>query len=237
MAKTDEPDFEDQIKLAQSESVTQAFAKNHSADGLADIGIDAIDTTEAFLKRFYQEDPPDQLLACVAGCTFCCHQYVGLSMPELAILTKYINTNFSAEQKRDLIAHLSETLNATSGMSQFERAASRIDCPLLDPASRQCTIYSARPLTCRAMHSLDRDACEMDDATPGKNHAIPQYESHKGIVRSVAIGLQLGIAESGIEPKEMELASALLKALSEPEAIEDWIKDQTEFDEAMVPEA
>ena len=56
MAKTDEPDFEDQIKLAQSESVTQAFAKNHSADGLADIGIDAIDTTEAFLKRFYQED-------------------------------------------------------------------------------------------------------------------------------------------------------------------------------------
>lgn len=236
MAKIDEPSFESAIKQAQKDSVAKAFADTPTADGLSDIGIDAIDSAETFLKRFYEEDPPEQPLACIAGCTFCCHQYVGLSMPELAILTKYIGANFAEAERAALIKRLKELVGKTKDLSQFERAASKIDCPLLDQKSRQCTVYAARPLTCRGMHSLDRDACEADDATPGKNHPIPQYEAHKGIVHAVAIGMQLGIAEGHIEPKELELASALLLALTAPNAIEDWIKDETLFDGALVPE-
>ena len=229
------PSFENDIKQAQKDSVATAFAENPSAAGLADIGIDAIEATETFLERFYQEDPPEQPLACAAGCTFCCHQYVGLSMPELAILMKFIHTNFKDTQIIELIGQLNEVVSTTKGMSRFERAASKIDCPLLDKVTRQCQAYTARPLTCRGMHSLDRNACEQDDATPGKNHPIPQFESHKGIVRAVAIGLQLGIAESEIEPKELELASALLVALTGPQAIDQWIQDQSEFDNTLVP--
>jgi Fe-S-cluster containining protein len=235
MAKTDDPKFESELKQAQKDSVAAAFAKNPSASGLADIGIDAIEATETFLKRFYQEKPPEQPLACAVGCTFCCHQYVGLSMPELAILTKFIQSNFKAAQITRLIGRLNEVASATKGMGQFERAASKIDCPLLDQTSRQCSIYATRPLTCRGMHSLDRDACEADDATPGQNHPIPQYESHKSIVQSIAIGLQLGLAENDIEPEELELTSALLQALTGPGAIDHWIKDQKEFENTVVP--
>jgi len=157
-------------------------------------------------------------------------------MPELAILTKFIKSNFKAGQIVTLIARLNDVVGETKDMSRFERAASKIDCPLLNQSTRQCSVYAARPLTCRGMHSLDRAACEADDATPGQNHPIPQYQSHKAIIQSVAIGLQLGLADNDIVPKELELASALLLALTGPEAIEDWIKDQTEFDTALVPE-
>jgi len=235
MAKIDDPSFESELKQAQKDSVRDAFAKTPSADGLADIGIDAIDTAETFLKQFYEEDPPEQPLACAAGCTFCCHQYVGLSMPELAILTKFIRSNFKDAQIEVLKNRLAEVLEKTKDMSRFERTASKIDCPLLDQSTRQCSVYTERPLTYRAMHSLDRDACEADDATPGKNHPIPQYQSHKVLIQSIAIGLQLGLADNDIEPKELELTSALLLTLSKAEAIDGWIEDQAEFDGTVVP--
>jgi len=233
---SDLPGYEDDLKLAQKDSAAKAFAENPSPDGLADIGIDALDAAEALLNRFYQEEKPDQQLACQAGCTFCCHQYVGISMAELAIVAKYVETNFDKSGQQQLRDRLSETIEATAGMNQFERAASRIDCPLLNETSRQCTIYAARPLTCRGMHSLDRDACEKDDATPGKNHPIPQFEDHKNITRSIAIGLHLGIAENNLEIKELELGRTLLIALTEKDAIERWIKGEAVFEDAVVPE-
>ena len=232
----DKTKFEDELKQAQKDSVAEAFEQNFSRDGLADIGIDALESVETLLKRFYEIEKPDQPLACAAGCTFCCHQYVGLSMPELAVVVKYIQANFDADQQQHLLDHLSETINATTGMGQFERAASGIDCPLLDSDTRQCSVYAARPLTCRGMHSLDREACEQDDASPGKNHPIPQYESHKSIVRAIAIGLHLGIAEKNIASNELELANALLLALTSPDAIEQWIKGDDVFQSAVAPE-
>ncbi|MBT3917622.1 MAG: YkgJ family cysteine cluster protein [Rhodospirillaceae bacterium] len=233
---SDLPGFEDELKLAQKDSVAKAFAENPSPDGLADIGIDALDAVENLLKRFYDEEKPDQPLACQAGCTFCCHQYVGISAAELAIVTKYVETNFDAADQLQLRDRLGKTLEATAGMNQFERAASRIDCPLLDETTRHCTIYTARPLTCRGMHSLDREACEKDDATPGQNHPIPQFEDHKSITRSIAIGLHLGIAENDLEAKELELGRALLIALSGKDAIKRWINGEAVFADAVVPE-
>ncbi len=232
----DKTSFEDDLKLAQKDSVAEAYLKNPTPDGLADIGIDALATAETLLNRFYQDEKPDQALACVAGCTFCCHQYVGVSMPELAILAKYIETNFDTAGQQRLLDRLSDVVKETVSMSQYVRAASRLDCPLLDPDLRHCTAYAARPLTCRGMHSLDRDACEKDDATPGKKNPIPQYEDHKSITRSIAIGLHLGIAENKLEPQELELGSALLQILTNPDAIERWIKGEKIFEDAAVPE-
>ena len=44
MAKIDEPSFESAMKQAQKDSVAKAFADTPTADGLSDIGIDAIDS-------------------------------------------------------------------------------------------------------------------------------------------------------------------------------------------------
>ena len=142
---SDKPNFESDLKQAQKDSVAKTFASHPTGDGLADIGIDALETVETLLKRFYEQEKPDQPLACAAGCTFCCHQYVGLSMPELAILTKFIQSNFDDAQVTNLISRLNDVVGKTKGMGRFERAASKIDCPLLAQESRKCSIYTARP--------------------------------------------------------------------------------------------
>ena len=165
------PEFEDRLKLAQKDDVAKAYAARPSPDGLSDIGLDALQTADALLQRFYDEERPEQGLACAQGCTFCCHQYVGLSVPELAILAKYIEANFSDQDRRSLAWRLDRVCQATRGMGRLARSSSNIDCPLLEPETRRCAAYAARPLTCRGMHSLSREACAAADAAPGSGRA------------------------------------------------------------------
>ena len=231
----DRPAFEDQLKLAQKESVACELAKSPTVDRLTDIGIDAMETVDTLVKRFYATGPSEGQPACTEGCTFCCHQYVGLTVPELAVLAKYITSNFSSAEKRDLKVRLSKVVHATRGMKRFERAVAKLDCPLLGENTRRCTVYAARPLTCRGMHSLSRAACEANDTAPGKIEPIPQYAAHKSIVRSISVGMQLALAEHGAAVSELELAEALRLVLAEPELFERWMNGERVFDSAHMP--
>ncbi len=130
---------------------------------------------------------------------------------------------------------LKSVRTATAGLPRFERAVAGVDCPLLDPDTRMCSVYAARPLTCRGMHSLSREACEADDAAPGKGDPIPQYESHKGITRSIAIGQQLALMERGWPVAELELGTALILALDDPSSFERWLAGENPFETAEMP--
>ena len=203
-------DFENQLKLAQKDDAAKAFAARPSPEGLSDIGLDAL------LNRFYEDENPGQGLACTKGCTFCCHQYVGISLPELVILAKFITSNFSDDERQSLIRRIDEVIAKTRGMDWLDRSSTNIDCPLLDPETRRCQAYAARPLTCRGMHSLSREACEAAHEAPGTGLTLPQYEAHKRILRSLAIGLQLGLDKQGAEVAELDMAAALKLVLDDP---------------------
>jgi len=224
------------LKLTQKESVALELAKSLSVDRLTDIGIDAMETVDTLVNRFYATGPSEGQPACTAGCTFCCHQYVGLTVPELAVLAKYISSNFSSAQRHELKVRLSKVVDATQGMKCFERAVASVDCPLLGENTRRCTVYAARPLTCRGMHSLSRAACEANDPAPGKMGPIPQYASHKSIVRSISVGMQLALAEHGVTVSELEMVEALRLVLAEPKLIERWMNGEPVFDSARMPE-
>lgn len=233
----DGPPFENILKQTQKDQTARAFAAHPTPEGLLNIGIEALEAAEFHLKRFHDGDQAEAPLACARGCTFCCHQYVGLSVPELAVLAKFITSRMNRAGQTRLLARLSEVALATLGMGHFERASSHIDCPLLDPESRRCTVYVARPLTCRGMHSLSREACEEDDVAPGRTRPIPQYASHKAVTRSIAIGLQLGLAERGAQVSELELTAALRQVLERPEMFQRWIGGEAIFKGVVVPPA
>lgn len=230
-------EFEDHLKAAQVAAVAETLGDNPNRNRLADIGIDALNAAEVFLRRFYDTRPADGPPACAAGCTYCCHQYVGVSVPELAALTKFIRARMSDAEIDGLSARLTEVGERTEGMKRFERAVAGLDCPLLNAETRQCTVYEARPLTCRGMHSLSVAACEANDAAPDREVAIPQYESHKGVTRSIAIGVQLGLKEAGHEVEELELTAALRIALTVPDAFERWLAGDNVFADCTVPPA
>jgi hypothetical protein len=108
-----------------------------AVDALAS-GRAALAIAEAGLER--TAPPPG--LACRAGCAFCC------------ILPGADGGTVTEAEARRLHGALA-ALPPPEGPPWHAEA-----CPALDPATRTCRAYEARPLICRAYVSTSADACE-----------------------------------------------------------------------------
>lgn len=95
--------------------------------------------------------------ACAAGCGWCCHQQVGVSVPEAVAIAAHIVSLPQAERQA-LTERIAETDQRTRGLSTGERARARIACAFLG-ADGRCMIYPVRPLRCRGLYSIDVDFC------------------------------------------------------------------------------
>ncbi len=93
--------------------------------------------------------PPDAVrnAACAQGCAFCCI----LSGGEGGVITEY-----EAEQ---LYAAVTPLAGEPDGRDWHPQA-----CPALDPQTRSCRAYEARPMICRSFLSTDASACERNAA-------------------------------------------------------------------------
>ncbi|MDX8350824.1 YkgJ family cysteine cluster protein [Cognatiyoonia sp. IB215182] len=106
--------------------------------------------------------PPDAVrkAACKEGCAFCCI----LSGGEGGVIT-----GFEAAQ---LHAALSPLAGQPDGRDWHPQA-----CPALDPESRACRAYEARPMICRSFLSTDAAACEAN-ANGGTEQGAGLLGSH-----------------------------------------------------------
>ncbi|MHA6347408.1 YkgJ family cysteine cluster protein [Roseivivax sp. CAU 1761] len=93
---------------------------------------------------------PAARAACSAGCAFCCI----LAGRDGAVITE--------AEARALHAALAPQASAPDGRLWHPRA-----CPALDPATRTCRAYAARPMICRTYLSDDPEACrEVSEGRP-----------------------------------------------------------------------
>ncbi|SFD81048.1 YkgJ family cysteine cluster protein [Roseivivax sediminis] len=85
---------------------------------------------------------PVRTAACAPGCAFCCI----LAGDEGAVILE--------AEARHLHAALAPLAGAPDGRAWSSRA-----CPALDPDTRMCRAYDARPMICRTYLSPDSEAC------------------------------------------------------------------------------
>ena len=100
--------------------------------------------------------PPDVVknAACTQGCAFCCI----LSGGEGGVIT-----GFEAQQLHAAVAPLKDQ---PDGRDWHPNA-----CPALDPETRSCRAYDARPMICRSFLSMDARACERNAAGEAEHGA------------------------------------------------------------------
>lgn len=106
----------------------------HLADGTAATGI----ATVALAGT-----PRPKGLDCAQGCAFCC------------ILTGDDGGTMTEAEARALHRALSPLAGAPDGRGWHPHA-----CPALDPESRTCRAYDARPMICRSYVSTNVSACQ-----------------------------------------------------------------------------
>ena len=143
-----------------------------------------------------QEQCPDQV-KCVRGCDDCCHALFDLSLVEAMYLNREFNRRFEGtldrqqmldradEAERKQHKHIRKAHKAREKGEKDETllkelAKVRIRCPLLGEES-VCTMYEARPLTCR-LYGIpmsiagETHSCGLSGFEPGKPYPTVQVE-------------------------------------------------------------
>jgi Fe-S-cluster containining protein len=178
-------------------------------------------------RRYHLElIPTPQAIACHAGCHWCCHMKVSLTVPEIFAVAEYLKSSVSAETRERIQARVAELSQDERIFSADAKVAARIPCALLSEQGA-CLVYPARPLACRGYNSLDAESCRrsLDDD-------LEIVEWNEPLVRdsaAVALGLLAGIEAAHLPAELLELTAGLHIALSDPTALERWFAGEAVF--------
>ncbi len=227
-------DPEEKIADAARRLVIKALRRGYTIETLNNIFASSVSLAGGVLAAVRRVKGASKPAACRAGCNYCCHLQVEISVPELLSLVSYVNENFSPEEMEALKARVHEAELQTRGMNSYERLFARVLCPLLSDG--QCSVYPARPLVCRGYNSYNWAICAQDLNYPRSWRLIPHDSAQKNIYSDVLEGLSSGLKEEGLSSDFLELIAALHIALDQPDAGERWLAGEPVFQSAVAPE-
>jgi Fe-S-cluster containining protein len=161
--------------------------------------------------------------ACKAGCAYCCYGTVFASAPEVLRIASHLTTCRPREEVARLAEELAKTAERIAGMTQEERQAARVPCPLLDVPTGRCTVYEVRPFSCRAYNSGDAAACQRAFERGDTNPVLPVNPLLFRGRHAVSFGMMAGCAHGGRDVGPYELTRALADCLARPDAAERWL--------------
>jgi len=183
---------------------------------------------DQLISFFESENHLPHPIACREGCGFCCFNQVEVTPLEALIIGRHVAQNFSREEQDRLMKQVKRSLTLKAGKSKKEiaRLRHKLPCPLLQ--DRSCSIYSVRPLVCRAMHAFTSGACEAE--LKGGKLGPGEYYAHRyEFVWSISSGVQNGIREAGCQTGVLDLPQALHDFFSRENPVERWAGGEEVF--------
>lgn len=195
-----------QLTFSEVEHRARDAALTALPKGLAEAARAAITTADNFLAQASAVGlgPSLAQLACGAGCASCCHQMVGVTLAELALVKDAVDA-LPAPVRQGI----TERAGAIAAQAKGDPRAwykARLACPLL-AEDQSCLIHAARPLPCRAMNSADASACRRSLA--GEAVRIPMLAAQHGIMGHAQAGLAQALAKAGQQHRPIVLGTAL----------------------------
>jgi hypothetical protein len=212
---------------AATQATMETFRAQRSGKAAIELAGEAGAWAETLGEEVKARLPPSRPIACVEGCAHCCHVKVLVTVPEVLHLVAALRASLDAAALEQLRARVVASHRKTRGMSTEQRALARLPCPLLEGA--RCLAYDARPLACRGASSLDATACARAFDHPDEDVGIPIYKPQGQMTDALRSGLANGIAQSGLDPRLLELGAALMIALQQRTAGDEWASGRAAF--------
>ena len=171
--------------------------------------------------------PDVHTLACKNGCFWCCYFTVDVRAVEVFSILDFMERELSPEQQARVRREIEANSAMLQGVSELERMRRNVKCPFL--AEGRCSIYEARPQTCRNYHATDVTGCRASYEHPENIDIDPDfapfvYQSGGAHVDAFCNSLQ----QSGYDTRAYELSTALAVAMIDPDA-------RTRFDAKQLP--
>lgn len=161
--------------------------------------------------------PDAHTLACKNGCYWCCYFTVDVRAVEVFSILDFMARELSAEAQARVRREIEANSALLRDLSELERMRRNVKCPFLSEG--RCTIYEARPQTCRNYHATDVTGCRASYEHPENVEIDPDfaplvYQSGGAHVDAFSSTLQ----QSGYDTKAYELSTALAVALVDPQS-------------------
>jgi Fe-S-cluster containining protein len=156
-------------------------------------------------------------LACKNGCFWCCYFTVDVRAVEVFSILDFMQRELSAAEQERVRREIEANSEQLQGMDEEQRMRRNVKCPFL--SAGRCSIYAARPQTCRNYHATDATGCQAsyerpDDVDIDPDFAPLVYQSGGAHVDAFSSALQ----QHGYDVHAYELSTALAVAMAQPEA-------------------
>lgn len=231
-------DWQNEIAAAAANTVHGVLEGGASLENAVTLARNAMDATSALVEgllRVAADAPP----ACKAGCAHCCHQFVGVSAPEVFAIHEHLRATRSGPELDALVRRVRETRRRTRSLGPADRYTPEHPCPFLE--GERCGIYEVRPLACRGKNSLDAEACSRTLREPearrlyfAGEYPVPSYLEPLRAFHAVASGVDLALHELyRLRGEPLELAAAMLAVFDDPDGTPAaWLCGDDPFHEA-----
>ncbi len=226
MTITDNPELQDiltRTTLTQQGETARAFKKPLSFKRVLRMTERALARAEQTIAAVSEVLPPPAPVACQANCPYCCHIRLTASPPEILLVLAHIRENWDEDAIEALKRKVKNTDAFTRGKSDEERAQMRLPCPLLKDGS--CSVHTVRPLSCRAVVSVDVGACKKAYANRMAD-GVPMYEPQFLAANAIGYGLHAGLVDAGYGVENVEMVAALAIGLNDLDIGRKWLKKQ-----------
>ena len=161
--------------------------------------------------------PDAHTLACKNGCYWCCYFTVDVRAVEVFSILDFMARELRPEEQARVRREIEANSTLLQGLSEMERMRRNVKCPFL--AQGRCTIYQARPQTCRNYHATDVTGCRASYENPENIDIDPDfaalvYQTGGAHVAAFCSTLQ----RLGYDTRAYELSTALAAAIAEPQS-------------------
>ncbi len=167
-------------------------------------------------------------LACRAGCSLCCSLRVDVFAHEIFPIVEHLRRHWGAEEIAALRSRLAAHAETVRALTPFEHATRNVPCALLQDG--RCSVYAARPQSCRRHHSQDLPTCQYtyDHPTDLETPAAHDRALFRALTEAMVQNME-AYAEFGFDHTIYELGTALQEALDDPECWRRWRNHEPAF--------
>ena len=215
-------------------AVTDCFASGLTADNLISCAVTQLQFYQAMQQSLFEAQPPSGALACAAGCDACCHRKVACTIPEAFGIAAWLSEKPEAEQQR-VRAACRSLHEETGGLDDLARIRTGRACPML--VEGDCSAYEIRPISCRALYSYSRPACEAVYRELRFDGTIPHYDLMLDAQGQMLLGYGRALEKLGLDGGLVELASALTIIFDEPDVAARYLAGERPFEAAKLGRA
>lgn len=161
-------------------------------------------------------------LDCRRGCDHCCRGYVSATAPQIFAAAKAMRALPAHEAAAARVAMVAGQVR---GLDWQTRCRMHVTCPLLVDGA--CSVYAARPLSCRGFVSFSVAACRQAFENHTNDVLVPAvYGSVRSALESA---LRAALKHHAYSYESYELDTALARVLERPDAEAAWLNGEDVF--------